>query len=73
MRKRKQHKDLELYKCAYPNYIAWSKALWIVDKGDMILEDNIPKRITKRILDPIAGAIPKLELEEINIGNDSSP
>ena len=65
----KAYKAKELYSKKYKQFLPWSKAMWIVKKGDKVLVNNKIEIVQSVELKPIRGAIPTIILGELNDDN----
>lgn len=61
----KRFKDNELYKMRYPNYLDWSKAIWITKPGDTILDKKTGEtyKVTNVTTLPVEGSVPRITVE----------
>lgn len=69
----KRWKDPALYKKLYKHDLPWSRALWITCPGDYLRINNVLNIVRYVELLPIAGAVPSINVEEIEDGDDNTP
>jgi hypothetical protein len=67
----KKWKQKHLYNYKYPHHFNWNKAIWILQKDDLVLLNGVEiHKVTDVKLLPIPGSLPEIIVKEEVINND---
>jgi hypothetical protein len=61
----KKRKEKAAYQAVYPSYLSWSRRVWVVQEGDLFLDEDTVYKVTQVIRSHIPGAKPRIVMQKL--------